>query len=321
MNKKILCILLIGLIALASSGCTTENNEKGALGFIPSNSDYVGNVEINTIINDNDFNDIYEEWPKSRSDPQTINDAMIEFETESGVDASKITDVTFFGSMDESMDQYSGYFIIGSFDSNALINKAIEDGNFEKARYQGYEYYLETSSFGSSEAIMEMDDGLVLLATSASVIEDVIDIQKGDKNSRSGELMDKYNALDSGIVKIAFEVPANVKEDIENSNSGPYNFESVNEIEIFTYLFQKKSSTMTNTVNVYTSDSASAEDIADVIDGFLKIYKGIIPDENAKETIDKITIEQKGSTVTIKSSSTVQEIKDMSNSFSQMMPY
>jgi len=321
MNKKILCILLIGLIALASSGCTTENNEKGALGFIPSNSDYVGNVEINTIINDNDFNDIYEEWPKSRSDPQTINEAMIEFETESGVDASKITDVTFFGSMDESMDQYSGYFIIGSFDSNALINKAIEDGNFEKARYQGYEYYLETSSFGSSEAIMEMDDGLVLLATSASVIEDVIDIQKGDKNSRSGELMDKYNALDSGIVKIAFEVPANVKEDIENSNSGPYNFESVNEIEIFTYLFQKKSSTMTNTVNVYTSDSASAEDIADVIDGFLKIYKGIIPDENAKETIDKITIEQKGSTVTIKSSSTVQEIKDMSNSFSQMMPY
>lgn len=321
MNKKILCILLIGLIALASSGCTTENNEKGALGFIPSNSDYVGNVEINTIINDNDFNDIYEEWPKSRSDPQTINEAMIEFETESGVDASKITDVTFFGSMDESMDQYSGYFIIGSFDSNALINKAIEDGNFEKARYQGYEYYLETSSFGSSEAIMEMDDGLVLLATSASVIEDVIDIQKGDKNSRSGELMDKYNALDSGIVKIAFEVPANVKEDIENSNSGPYNFESVNEIEIITYLFQKKSSTMTNTVNVYTSDSASAEDIADVIDGFLKIYKGIIPDENAKETIDKITIEQKGSTVTIKSSSTVQEIKDMSNSFSQMMPY
>jgi len=321
MNKKILCILLIGLIALASSGCTTENNEKGALGFIPSNSDYVGNVEINTIINDNDFNDIYEEWPKSRSDPQTINEAMIEFETESGVDASKITDVTFFGSMDESMDQYSGYFIIGSFDSNALINKAIEDGNFEKVRYQGYEYYLETSSFGSSEAIMEMDDGLVLLATSASVIEDVIDIQKGDKNSRSGELMDKYNALDSGIVKIAFEVPANVKEDIENSNSGPYNFESVNEIEIITYLFQKKSSTMTNTVNVYTSDSASAEDIADVIDGFLKIYKGIIPDENAKETIDKITIEQKGSTVTIKSSSTVQEIKDMSNSFSQMMPY
>ncbi|MBE0523456.1 MAG: hypothetical protein IBX40_03860, partial [Methanosarcinales archaeon] len=220
-----------------------------------------------------------------------------------------------------SIDQHSGYFIIGSFDSNALINKAIEDGNFEKARYQGYEYYLETSSFGSSQAIMEIDDGLVLLATSASVIEDVIDIQKGDKNSHSGELMDKYNALDSGIVKIAFEVPANVKEDIENSNSGPYNFESVNEIEIITYLFQKKSSAMTNTVNVYTSDSASAEDIADVIDGFLKIYKGMIPDENAKETIDKITIEQKGSTVTIKSSSTVQQIKDMSNSFSQMMPY
>lgn len=321
MNKKLINILLIGLIVLATSGCTSENNEKGALGFIPSNSDYVGNVKINTIINDKDFNDIYEEWPKSSSDPQTINDAMKEFETESGVDVSKITDVTFFGSMDDSMVQYSGYFIIGSFDSNALINKAIEDGNFEKARYQGYEYYLETSSFGSSEAIMEMDDGLVLLATSASVIEDVIDIKKGDKKSRSGELMDKYNSLDSGIVKIAFEVPANVKEDIENSNSGPYNFESVNEIEIITYLFQKKSSTMTNTVNVYTSDSASAEDIADVIDGFLKIYKGMIPDENAKETIDKITIEQKGSTVTIKSSSTVQEIKDMSNSFSKMMPY
>lgn len=321
MNKKLLCILLIGLIALASSGCTTENNEKGAFGFIPSNSDYVGNVEINTIINDNDFNDIYETWPKSSGDPQTINDAMIEFETESGVDVGKITDVTFFGSLDESMDQYSGYFIIGSFNSNALINKAIENGNFEKARYQGYEYYLETSSFGSSEAIMEMDDGLVLLTTSASVIEDVIDIKKGDKISRSGELMDKYNSLDSGIIKIAFEVPANVKEDIENSNPGPYNFESVNEIEMITYLFQKKSSTMTNTVNVYTADSASAEDIADVVDGFLKIYKGMIPDEKTKETIDKITIEQKGSAVTIKSSSTVQEIEDMSNSFKQMMPH
>lgn len=321
MNKKLLCILLIGLIALASSGCTTENNEKGAFGFIPSNSDYVGNVEINTIINDNDFNDIYETWPKSSGDPQTINDAMIEFETESGVDVGKITDVTFFGSLDESMDQYSGYFIIGSFNSNALINKAIENGNFEKARYQGYEYYLETSSFGSSEAIMEMDDGLVLLTTSASVIEDVIDIKKGDKISRSGDLMDKYNSLDSGIIKIAFEVPANVKEDIENSNPGPYNFESVNEIEMITYLFQKKSSTMTNTVNVYTADSASAEDIADVVDGFLKIYKGMIPDEKTKETIDKITIEQKGSAVTIKSSSTVQEIEDMSNSFKQMMPH
>jgi hypothetical protein len=321
MNKKLLCILLIGLIALASSGCTTENNEKGAFGFIPSNSDYVGNVEINTIINDNDFNDIYETWPKSSGDPQTINDAMIEFETESGVDVGKITDVTFFGSLDESMDQYSGYFIIGSFNSNALINKAIENGNFEKARYQGYEYYLETSSFGSSEAIMEMDDGLVLLTTSASVIEDVIDIKKGDKISRSGELMDKYNSLDSGIIKIAFEVPANVKEDIENSNPGPYNFESVNEIEMITYLFQKKSSTMTNTVNVYTADSASAEDIADVVDGFLKIYKGMIPDEKTKETIDKITIEQKGSAVTIKSSSTVQEIEDMSNSFKQMIPH
>ncbi|MBE0525189.1 MAG: hypothetical protein IBX40_12805, partial [Methanosarcinales archaeon] len=103
MNKKLINILLIGLIVLAASGCTSENNENVAQELIPSNSDYVGNVEINTIINDNDFNDIYEEWPKSRSDPQTINDAMIEFETESGVDVSKITDVTFFGSLDDSI--------------------------------------------------------------------------------------------------------------------------------------------------------------------------------------------------------------------------
>lgn len=320
MNKKLLCILLIGLIVLAFSGCTTENNEKGVLEFIPSNSDYVGNVEISTIINDNDFNDIYEGWPKSSSDPKTINEAIKEFETESGVDIKKITDVTFFGSLDDSMDKYSGYFIIGSFDSNALIHKAIENENFEKARYQGYEYYLETSSFGPSEAIMKMDEGLVLFATSKSVIEDVIDIQKGDKNSHSGELMDKYNSLDSGIIKIAFELPADVKEKIDNTNSGPYNFESVNEIDIITYVFQKKSSTMTNTVNVYTADSASAEDIADVIDGSLKIYKTMISDEKTKDTLEKIAIEQKDSTVTIKSSSTVQEIKYMSDSFNQMMP-
>ena len=318
---KNLLVLLVGIIIISASGCTDISKGKDAESLIPEQCNLIGNIALSSILEDKDINALYEDAPKSSYDPKTIQDALDEFEDESGIDVKKISDITFFGEINENNDEYMGIFFSGDFDSEKLLESIIDEGDLEEGDYHGHTYYYETGYRGEvSNAVMVINDGMILFTPSDSVIKDVIQIKEGDEKPISGDLLKKYQSLDSGLFSLAMEVPQFAKDEVVESE-GPYSFESFDEIEMITYVFQKKGSTLKNIINLYASDSTSAEDIADVIDGFIKVGKGSITDQTMKDSLDKIEINQKGSTVNIKSSITIEEIEEILDELPQSSYY
>ena len=317
MKIKIPLILIVGIIIISASGCTDTIKGNDAESLIPEQCNLIGNIALSSILEDKDFNALYDNAPKSSNDPETFQDVLDELNNESGIDVKEISDVTFFGEINETNNKYGGIFLSGSFDSKKLLESIIEEGELEEGEYQGYKYYYETSYGGEvSNAVMEIDDSMILLSFSNSVIKDVIHIKEGDEKPISGELLKKYQSLDRGLFSLAFEVPEFAKDEVVESE-GTYSFESFSEIEMFTYVLQKKGSTIKNIINLYASDSTSAVDIADVIDGFIKVGKGSVTDQTMKDSLSKIEINQEGSTVKIESSITIEEIEEITDEYSQ----
>ncbi|MGP8337389.1 MAG: hypothetical protein ACT6FC_04055 [Methanosarcinaceae archaeon] len=314
MNNKIIFLFLLSAVLIFSSGCT-DVKSNDPTGMIPVGSDLIASVDLNAILSDKMTGDIYDKSAKPDYSPQSFEDAMDEIENETGIDVRKINEIVFFADFE---GEHGGAFITGTFDSENFVDTVVSEENLEKGTYRGYEYYFENDYQGKpSGSIIILDDGIVLFAYSVEVLENIIDIKEGDENPLSTGIMEKYNLLDDGIFKLALQVPDIYKDEIAG-NSGEFNFESFSSIDIVTYLYQKKSSVMTNTMTIYSLDSTSAEDMADVIDGIIKVTKGGTSDQSIKDLLSGIEITQKDSMVTVKSSITEDDLEEMTTKMSEM---
>ena len=89
----------------------------------------------------------------------------------------------------------------------------------------------------------------------------------------------------------------------------PIDISTFGEIEYVAYGLNKEDGRFSEHVILRTSDKSSAKDVADVIEGAVKMYKGMAPEET-KKVLEKYEITQSDTTVKIDSEITVEEIEE-----------
>jgi len=184
--------------------------------LVPQKANMIGHIDLSQIIADEDIAALYEAMPMEPGDPQTLDEALDLAMEESDLDLRDFGEGLMFGEISGAtgdMD-YFGIVVKGTFEESDLIAsiESERDERFTTVNYKGYQIY---------EICTDPDEemGIAFLGSDAFVIgpmeavKDVIAVKEGDQSAVSGKLLDMYNDLGDGLVKVAIEVPPGVIEE------------------------------------------------------------------------------------------------------------
>ena len=320
-----LIVVIIGIVAVgaiaAGAGCIQTSGDP--IEAVPSGVDVVGIAYWDKMISDSDVQALMDKYIKAMGEGEysSFDEAYADFKGEAGdktgIDPSEISTVVFFAKIPEDMRYYGastpGYFglvIEGNLDKAKIIDKIKEEQGEEikEETHNGVVVSIIAPGQDPEGAIAELDN-LLLFGTKDAVF-DSIDAKK-DGKKLTGELKDTFESVKGNFVKVAGEIPEEIRKQMEEAPAGgaPIDVSVFGNIEYVAYGLNKEGGKFSQQVRIITTDKSSAKDITDVIDGAGTMYKGMAPEE-LKEVLERYEVTQSGTTVKIDSEMTVKEIEE-----------
>lgn len=295
----------------------------GAIDAVPSGVDIVGIANWDKMINDRDVRSLGDKFldvmdGEYTSFDEAYSDLKDKAEDEAGIDLDKISSVVFFGKIPKTMGyygtkppEYFGLIIESDLDKDKIIAKIREEGEeIEEETHNGVDVSIIATGQEPEVAIAELDK-LLLFGTKEAVF-DSIDAKKDSDERLKGELKNSFDSVKGNFIKVAVEIPEELREEIEKQGltpGAPIDISKFSKIEYVAYGLNKEGKKFSTHVSIRTSDKSSAKDVADVIEGAVKMYKGMAPEET-KKVLEKYEITQSDTTVKIDSEITVEEIEE-----------
>ena len=313
--QKLFSWLLVLVLILATvAGC--KASEPTAIEFVPRYANMIANIQVNKIIDDQDLGDLYYKFTRSLGHRQTVSEALDLFFEETGVDLRNISEVVVFADIAavEWGDYYFGLIVEGTFDGEEFIHNVEEKmgEEFTTSDYRGYTLYMEKQEeFGATF----LSDRILTFGTTEA-IKDTIDIKEGDMEMANGIILDTYNRLGDALMKVAFEAPLEMRE-LMAEDPIPYYMDMpiptspFADTDIVGCSISKDGDTLTTRIEWRFTNKDSAEDAEDVMSGAITFFKGISPDPEIKELLDKIEVDVADSWLEITFEITLSEIEHL----------
>lgn len=328
-------ITIIVIVAAVAGGyyVYTQAQEKGPgrrgaalTSKIPSGVDMVLSADVGSVVGDEDFKEltneglqVYSQMNPYADVPSSYQDLLNEFEKETGFGVSKFGGVALFARYpEEALGQgYGGVIFSGDLTESELVS-AMGGENLKEDTYNGVTVYKENVWAGWSPEegpqyewrikLGILPDGSYVSGTE-NAVKDVIGTVKGDKAKFSGSLREEYKKAGSGYLKFAMKVPS---EQIPTEQFPPQiNAQVFLDIESTSGSFSKSGSTLKFSFRIKASSSSSAGDIKSSIEGLVSLGEGMIANEIIKDELEKISVKQTDSTVSIGYEATVEDIKNL----------
>ena len=314
--KKLVSWLLVLILMLATVvGCGAA--ELTAIELVPQDANLIANIQISKIINDQDLRDAYDKATKEPEQSQTVEEALNELVTETGIDLRDFTQAVIFADI-TTLEQadYLGVIVEGTFNEKQFIDNLEEQAGekFTTSDYKGYKLYIDKKEeFG----IAFLSDRMLLLGTTKAV-KDAIDVSKGVRSQVGGIILDTYNRLGDALIKFAIELPEEAREALpEEPVPGeiPISLEPFADIDILGFALNKEADTITIQINPHFLSTDSAEDAKDTLSGAISLFKGMLQVPEVKELLGKIEVTVTDSWVTIALEITLSEIERLTEMF------
>ena len=312
--QKLFSWFLVLVLMLATvAGCKASGPT--AIELVPRYANLIANIQVDKIINDQDLEDSYYRITRSLGQRQTVSEALDEIFEETGIDPRHISEIVIFGDMAVSEpEDYLGLIIEGTFDDEEFIHNFEEQTGeeFTTSDYRGYILYIdEWEGYG----ITFLSDGIVIIGATEAV-KDTIDVNEGDIEMASGTILDTYNRSGDALIKVAFEVPTEMRElmteePIPDYADMPINTEPFAEINVVGFSISKEADTLTTQTELRFTNKDSAQDANDVLSGAISLFKGLSPVPEVKELLDKIEVTVNDSWLTIAYAITLSEIEHL----------
>jgi hypothetical protein len=336
MGKKTLSIFIVVLLFSLPLGCGGEATSTTIITsaeLVPQKANMIGHIDLSQIIADKDIAELYEAMPIEPGASQTLDEALDLTMEEIGLALMDFGECVIFGGISEAtgdMD-YGGILVKGTFEESDLI-ASIEseiDEEFTTINYKGYEIYMDSDeemgiAFLSSDAF---------IIGSMEAVEDAIAVKEGDQPAISGKLLDTYNDLADGLVKVAILVPPVAIEEGLQGFGGELPTElpldALTNIDTVGFTLAKEEQSITFSLKLCFTDSDSAEAVEAFIrsnissdardelpdfpeeDGFTT-EKGMIElMEQVLELLNKLEVNTTDSCLTISLELTLAEIEDL----------
>ncbi|MFC1847554.1 hypothetical protein ACFLW5_01915 [Chloroflexota bacterium] len=284
--------------------------------LVPQKADLLIEVQIDKILNDEDFAHIYEQIAVKNPDmPQTISDALDQMQQEIIVNPRDFHEALIFSHTSELTDfmdsfsyhdlPYYGALFKGSFGKTRAL---LTVGGDLVDRFQHYDYmgirvyeYREGQDVIFSFAFFNNE---VAVTGSTSAVKDTIDVIRGEKQSISGIIYDFYEGLGGNLIEIAYLVPGAQMEQIPPAayiDNYKISLHSLKAINIIGFAFSKIGSSITTGLYAYHSSQAATRDTNILLNNLTLIYlsKEEALDPETRYLLDKIDIYDSDSVLSV----------------------
>ena len=313
----LLAILLVSMITL--TGCTATPGKPPESTQIPpavpQRANFLAEVELAEIINDEDFAELYREIAAQEATlPETLDAALDEVQRETGINLRDFTHVIVFAdalalleSMESSQDNagpdYWGALVEGALDEDSFIDSIERERGKELAtsNYQNFTIYALSDTREQDEAfsIAFPAEGQMIIGTGLAV-RDVIDVTVGLEEPVSGTVYDLYAQLGDALIKLASSVPESLTEQIPAEVPiGPVTLSLLcfRDIEYATLTFAKSEAITNTELCLVFSNEDSANDGRWLLWTGSKLGKSVVPDPEVGELLSMVQISRSGSSV------------------------
>ncbi len=326
MLKKVGALLVVvALLVTAVAGCSSKVSSE-AVQFVPDGANLLGQINLNKLLSDEEITELYERASKSPENPQTFDEALDWVEDTCGIDLTTFSTITFFGDTSEvaGEDSITNMAIIvqGAFNRDDLL-EAIEDAaaqhgiQLKSNQYKGYEVYTVE---GLEGALAFLGDGMLVFAPQTWV-ERVIDVARGDRKAVSGAVLDTYNGLRDGLLKMALVTKSTEQEDGGLSGGlGDFmgDLEAFENVETVGLTVGRAEESITLDLRLCAADDDSAEAMEQAIRGMVSFLQmavslseeGEIP-EGLLSVLEDLNISRSGRCVIINLDMHFPEIENL----------
>ncbi|MFC1893652.1 hypothetical protein ACFLYR_06470 [Chloroflexota bacterium] len=332
------CLTILILILMLFVSCNTNSTPSipSSLSlFVPQRADLIAKIDIQQIVNDGDFNYLCQQWTSEVADnPQTLNQMLDTMYLETGIDPRDFNEAVvytntlelanFAGASRSPGVPYFGALAMGTFSEENLIGSVELKSHtkFDTYMYKGSKVYTYTEDQVALLGITCVDDQLIIIG-SVIAVEDTIDVMVGDKQPINGAVYDLYETLGDVVIKMASTVPSVItsqlptRTDIEGED---VNLQSLGNVTMVGLTFDKIDSTTITEVQLHCGLSTSAQEIDQLVDSLIILWKQEVPNAQIENELDKLTTTASGSVFSLRITETIADIVSIIQSLATPAP-
>jgi hypothetical protein len=322
----VLLLVVLSLVVFPLAGCSNSSVAlTDPIKLVPNKVNLVGLVDITSILQDGNLTGIYDTVPKDSSYPQTFYDALSRLRDEYNIDLMGFQEGIYFADISGSEEQgnYSGIIIEGTFNKSDLISaiQSVSGTELSTIQYRNYDIYTDEAQ---ESAIAFLDDNTFVIGEMQAV-KDVIDVKEGAP-ALSGEVLDIYNKLGDGLIKLAVAVPSVVEGGQLEESASQYlgNLSAFENVKSVGMTISQSDHSLTLDLKLCCTDSDSAQSIEQSINGlitFVQFLTGMSENEQQNQALDTLLNNVKVTTsdtcVDVNITATLTEIEGLIQSYGQ----
>lgn len=311
-------IAILGGIIAAGAGCAGDAALPPPEELIPEGSNLIGHIDWARIVEDKDFRSTYEETARGTDLPATAEGALDWVEAETKFVLEEFSQAWFFGDTTrmEGDNPYLGILAEGAFDKSefvAAIAKQVQE-ELTLREYRGYQVY---DAEGMAVAFLKAD---LLVFGSAAVVEDVIKVAEGEKESVSGPTYDLYASLGGVMLRVAGEIPPEAMQEFIREfgqEQLPFQIAGLDDLNAAGLALDKRGDTLSLQLVLSFANADSASQVSTTLQqlitmaGAMPAEEGVAATTLLMELLKKVQIGVQDNRVNIKFEMTLTEIKDL----------
>ena len=320
--KRFLSVPLVLVTVIFLTACGGVSQRMLPKELVPSRANLMAQVQVGKLLQDPDFQSLYQQAPKGLGEPQSFDELLDMAQQETGIDFRQFTSAVLFGDVAQD-EEYFGVIAKGQINEDQLV-AAIEENSghvLDTMDYAGQQIYVDPEQADTPALAFLGDNTLVLGALPA--VQDVIDVRDGKLDRISGKVYDTFNDLGDPLFSMAMAVPPEAMADWQDSMGGGQSFgmmpamDAFHDLEVISLVLDKPGNDLKveATLDFFTPESASK--MNDTLDGFLKLAAGFAPDEGVRKLMEKLELSVNGTRLTMKFQAPLAEIQEVARSMEQ----
>lgn len=306
-------LVVVGAVAGAAVFLLGDDREAD-LGLVPGGADSVVFVNVDQATSDDQIRAVVDTYLElTPEEPDTMEDALADFENETGLDPDGLHQVTAFSRYDEDTGsgatEYSASILRTSWEEDDVVS-AVEDDDGVSLRETSYRgvtvYEPENGELGTSSYLAVLGEETYVVGTQEAV-EDVVDRDEGEGEAFEGELRDAFEDSRTGYVQFAFRFP----EEQVPTEGQQLDTEKLRAISIVTGSYYVEADRLGVETTLYATGESEAQDVEDVMGGALALVRGTTTNDELKTELRNVEVTRDGTVVTINYENSVESIQDL----------
>jgi len=309
-------LVLVGIVSMVATACG-DGQETSPEKLIPDGSNLIAHVNLSGMLASNGLLSLVSTVTADQENPRSIDDFLEEALRETGVDLRQFSQAALFTDTGRS-EEFAGLIAKGNFDELALISsiRNAVDGRLVSAPYKDSLIY-SVEDISGAPSISVLEEG-ILVAGTVEAVRAVIDVRRGDRERVSGDLVEAFNDLGGGLLRLEAAVPADfLTEGLAEffiasvpflgdafSGEGASGLfgavDGLRDLDFVGLALAQNGQILILRANLEFASQESAEAISGLLGGLITLASSLIPDPDLTGLLEKLEVRHDDAQVSIR---------------------